>query len=181
MENELAVYVSAAHEMDAECELLGQLLADMPKSIKWVIKRTPGPYERGNPDIEALRRSQFHLILLGLDVTAPIGVEWRAAQEAGLAAFGFRNTGRTPSPAASVFVRDSGMSWQDYQTPLEFIRAFERALIGQLIEGTPGYGLGLKEIEELSQRLASLDEGAEKPDDEERRGAGRGGIIFASR
>lgn len=180
MEKELAVYVSAAGEMDAECELLGQLLADMPKSIKWIIKRTPGPYERGNPDLEALRRSQFYFILLGLDVTAPIGVECRVAQRADLATFAFRNVSRMPSPAASAFYRDSGTRWLDYQTPLEFIRALERSLITQLIDGTPGYGLGLEEIEELSRRLDALGGEAEGPDDEERRGAGRGGVILPS-
>ncbi|MBC7239453.1 MAG: hypothetical protein H5T71_05080, partial [Chloroflexi bacterium] len=71
--------------------------------------------------------------------------------------------------------------WQMYQSPQEFIRLFERDLITRLIEGTPGYGLDLADIEELSRRLKALDEADEKAQSEggeERRGAGRGGVIL---
>ena len=177
-EKRLAIYVSASAEMDVECELLGQLLADVPRSVKWSIKRTPSRRERQNPDVEGLRASQFYLILLGMDITAPVGVEWLAARNADLTTFAFRKVDRTPSPAAAFFARDSGISWVLYQTPQEFIRRFERALIGQLIGGTPGYGLELADIEELSERLRAGEREMEKPDGEERRGAGSGGVIL---
>ena len=41
MDRELAIYVSAAQEMDRECELLGQLLAELIPAVRWTIKRTP--------------------------------------------------------------------------------------------------------------------------------------------
>jgi len=180
LEVELRIYVSASPEMDAECELLGQLLADMPKSIRWIIKRTPGRHRRANPDIDALRRSHLYLILLGMDITAPVGVEWRAAQEAEQSAFAYRSARTLISPAAASFIRYSGMTWQLYQTPADFIQKFERAMITRLIEGTPGFGLGVAEIEELSVRLQGLERAEEKPADEKRRGAGRGGVILPS-
>lgn len=181
MERELAIYVSASPEMDSECELLGQLLADMPKSIGWVIKRTPGRHESGNPDIYMLRRSQFYLILLCMDIMAPIGVELRAAQEANPIIFAYRDTNTTPSPAAAFFIHNSGINWQHYQTPQGFIRKFEQDIITQLIEGTPGYGLEIADIAELSARFEALREEEEKTEEiEGRRGAGRGGVILPS-
>jgi len=177
-EKRLAVYVSASPEMEAECELLGQLLADMVKSVKWSIGRTPTHGRNENPDIEGLRASQFYVILLGMDITAPIGVEWRIARQANLTAFAFRKLDRTPSPAAAVFARDSGISWQMYHTPQEFILRFERALIAQLMAGTPGYGLDLADIQELAHRLEACEGETEKPGGEERRGAGAGGVIL---
>jgi len=177
-EKRLAIYVSASPEMDVECELLGQLLADLVKSVKWHIGHTPPHGRNENPDLEALRSSQFYLILLGMDITAPIGVEWRAARKANLTTFAFRKMDRTPSPAAAVFARDSGISWRIYHTPQEFILRFERALITQIMEGTPGYGLDLTDIEELARRLAACEGGTGKPGGEERRGAGAGGVIL---
>ena len=178
MEKELGLYVSASAEMDAECELLGQLLAGMPRMVRWVIKRTPGRGEPGNPDLAALGASSFYLILLGMDITAPMGVEWLAAQKAGAAAFAYRKVSVLASPAASFFIRRSGITWEPYRTPQEFIRHFERALISQLIKGTPGYGLDLTDIEELAARLKALEKEASPLGGEERRGAGRGGVIL---
>ena len=40
MAAELSIYVSASPEMDAECELLGQMLANMARSLRWTIKRS---------------------------------------------------------------------------------------------------------------------------------------------
>lgn len=177
-QRELTIYVSASPEMDAECELLGQVLAGMAKSVGWNIKRTPGVGESANPDIEVLHRSQFYLILLGMDIMAPVGVEWLAAREAGITTFAFRNISRVPSPATAFFIRNSGIPWEQYQTPQEFIRRFEPSLITRLIEGTPGYGLHLSDIEELSARLKALQGEKAEQGGEERRGAGRGGVIL---
>jgi len=177
-EKRLGIYVSASSEMDVECELLGQFLADVPKSVEWSIKRTPGCRKHENPDLEDLQASQFYLILLGMDITAPVGVEWLAAKDAGLVTFAFRRFNQAPSPASAFFARDSGISWLPYHTPQEFIRRFERALVGELIKGTPGYGLDLGDIEELSARLEASEQESEELDNEKRRGAGSGGIIL---
>ncbi|MBM3190126.1 MAG: hypothetical protein FJZ90_15570 [Chloroflexi bacterium] len=178
MDRSLALYVSAAPEMDAECERLGQLLADTPRSIRWVIKRTPGPHENANPDLGALAASQFYLILLGTDIVAPVGVELQAARRSGAHVFAYRNVEATPTPAASVFARDVQVAWQGYHSVQEFIQHFERALITQFVEGTPGYGLMLSDLEELSKRLQALEETSPEGAADERRGAGRGGVIL---
>lgn len=180
MGSALALYVSASSEMDAECELLGQMLAGMPKSMEWVIKRTPGPFEHSNPDLEALSGSQFYLILLGTDITAPIGVELRAARRLGLAIHAYRASTAIVTPAAAVFMRQSNLEWTGYSSASGFSQQFERTLISDLIQGTPGYGLDLSEIAELSTRLRALTEDTETHGEEERRGAGRGGVILAS-
>lgn len=178
MLKELSIYVSAARELDAECELVGRLLAEMTKSIRWTIKRTPSVYEHANPDLVALAESHFYLILMGSDIVAPVGVELQAARQGQAHIFAYRHLEATPTPAAAVFLRDAEVSWQGYHTPEEFAQHFERALITQLIAGTPGYGLDLSDIEELSRRLQALEEGEQEPETDERRGAGHGGIIL---
>ena len=87
---ELVLYVSAAAEMDPECELLGQMLAALPRSARWTIKRTPGSGEPANPDLTALRSATAYVMLLGADLVAPMGVEWTAAENAGVTRFAYR-------------------------------------------------------------------------------------------
>ncbi len=180
MDRQLAIYVSAAQEMDHECELLGQLLADMIPAVRWTIKRTPTSHENSNPDLEALRHSQFYIILMGTDIVAPVGVEWMAARKAGLPVFAYHNAAAAPTPAGAVFMRDAGITWEDYKAAQDFIHHLERALIVELLRGTPGYGLHLNDIEDLSARLKRLDEGEQRQEGDERRGAGGGGVILAT-
>lgn len=181
MSEELSIYISAAPEMDVECELVGQVLAEIPRSRRWRIRRTPGVHEPGNPDLEALSESQFYLVLLGGDVYAPIGLEVREAMTANLPIMAYRSLAFPPSPATSHYCHNVGLNWRHYATPAHFGRAFERHLVGQLIAGTPGYGLLVSDIEDLVARQEAFE--SQEPDDalpgvEHRRGAGRGGIIL---
>ena len=181
MTTELSIYVSAAPEMDLECELLGQRLARLAQSVRWTIKRTPSSREHVNPDLDMLAHSQFYLILLGQDIVAPMGVELRAAQAHGLAVLAYRSTHRVPTPAASVFAHQASLEWRPYTTPQQFALDFERRLIRMLIEGTPGYGLSLQDIQALAERLQEIQEPEQTERAEEsRRGAGQGGIILPS-
>jgi hypothetical protein len=178
MGKELGIYISAAPDREAECERLGQLLAHLTPGVRWVIKRTPLSGEGGNPDLAALRAGRFYLMVLGMDILAPMGVEWLAAQKAGLTMLAFRSSTAVPSPAASDFARHAGSRWISYDTPLAFQRLAERALVEALVEGTPGYGLDLADIEHLAARLEALNGDPSGPPGEERRGAGRGGVIL---
>lgn len=181
MVTELGLYVSAAAEMDAECELLGQMLAGMPDSIRWVIKRTPQEAWEGNPDLEYLEQSRFYVLLLGMDVKAPMGVEWQAALESDLACFAYRKKDAPPSPAASIFAQRAELPWHYYDSPREFVRDLEERLIHELVSGTPGYGLDLAAIQKLSARLEELSTQNDERKSEDRRGAGSGGVILTSK
>jgi len=178
MEGELAIYISAAPELDQECELVGQLLAEIPRSRRWRIRRTPAAGEPGNPDLVGLASSQFYLILIASDIYAPVGVEAGRAQREHVPFFAYRKMSAVPSPATSHFVYHCGIEWQPYQAPEEFVRDFELRLIEQLVQGTPGYGLQVSDVEDLVARLAALKEPAAYREPEARRGAGRGGVIL---
>jgi len=177
MDRGLSVYISASAEMDAECEFIGQTLASVSTTSRATIRRTP---EGSNPDLEGLASSQIYIILLGTDLLAPIGVEWEAARQAGLATLGFRNAEAAPSPAMTDFLRRQRFEWHEYRTPAEFRLKLERTLLQRLLDETPGTGLDLTAVEQIAVRLKEL-EGEEAEDEgpaEERRGAGSGGIIL---
>ncbi|MFO7695853.1 MAG: hypothetical protein R6X16_01670 [Anaerolineae bacterium] len=177
---ELGMYVSANTEMDPECELLGQILAQITPSVRWTIKRTPPSHEKSDPDWAALAQSDFYVILVGRDITAPIGVEWRAARERAITTFAYRNLQATPSPALSAFVRHTDVEWRGFDSAHAFASDLKQRLVRQLIDGTPGYGLSLEEIEDLAAQLSGTNNEDPKEPGEERRGAGRGGVILPS-
>jgi len=179
MDRELSIYISASEEMDAECELVGQLLAEITRQTRSTIRRTPPSRDMVNPDVEALVRSDFYIAILGSDLVAPIGVEWQAAQRARVRTLGYRNVEATPSPSMQHFLRHTEHDWQEYHTPEEFIRKLEKTLLSRMIEETPGLGLHLEDLEEISARLKALeDEEDQEPTPDDRRGASRGGVIL---
>lgn len=174
---DLTLYISAAQEMDAECEAIGKLLAGLLPKVRWTLHRTPAGRGNLNPDLRALHESNLHLFVLGADIVAPLGVEWREAQHAKTPLFLYRAVERAASPAASYFLHHSGAHWTRFRSPADLVRRFERQLIAELVAGTPGYGLGLDEIESLTERLEKLHT-EPQADDTEARGAGLGGVIL---
>ena len=177
MTTELTLYVSAAQEMEAECEGVGQLLAGLLPSVRWTLHRTPTGRRNQNPDFRAIHGSDLHLFILGTDIVAPMGVEWREAQQGDAKLFLFRLTGRALSPAASFFLHHTGVQWRRFENAPDLVRRFERQLSTELIAGTPGYGLGLEEIESLRARLEQIPFQGEA-DKTSARGAGQGGVIL---
>ncbi|MGC9360551.1 MAG: hypothetical protein ACP5G7_09295 [Anaerolineae bacterium] len=177
MTTELTLYISAAQEMEAECEAVGQLLAGLLPSVRWTLHRTPTGRDNQNPDIRAIHESDLHLFILGTDIVAPMGVEWREAQQGDARLFLFRLMGHPLSPAASFFLHHTGVQWRRFESAPDLVRRFERQLITELIAGTPGYGLGLEEIESLRDRLEQMPSQVE-PDETGARGAGQGGVIL---
>ncbi|NLD42875.1 MAG: hypothetical protein GX657_05205 [Chloroflexi bacterium] len=179
MDKEFTVYLSASPEMDAECEQIGQVLAGLTQRSRSTIRRTPHGPSGGNPDLAALARSDLYIIILGTDLHAPLGVEWQAAQQAGLPTLGYRYAEASPSPAMLHFMRHNRFAWVTYHSPLAFRSTLERTLLRRLLDGTPGFGLDLSDVEQIAARLKELegqDEEEQGPD--ERRGAGSGGIIL---
>ena len=173
----LTLYISAAQEMDAECEAVGKLLAGLLPKVRWTLHRTPSGRGSLNPDLRALHASDLHLFLLGADIVAPLGVEWREARHAKTPLFLYRAVGRTMSPAASYFLHHSGAHWTKFRDTADLALKFERQLVAELVAGTPGYGLSLDEIESLTERLEKLP-GEASAGETEARGAGLGGVIL---
>ncbi|MGI6368346.1 MAG: hypothetical protein ACOX2L_08350 [Anaerolineae bacterium] len=173
---ELGLYVSASPEMDPECELLGQTLAQLTPSVRWQIKRTPAATDKVDVDWGALAAADFYVLLVGSDITAPIGVESRAAAQRAIPTFAYRNSEAVPSPALVAFVRQTPIDWTPYGNPQAFATDFHKRIIHKLIDGTPGYGLPLEEIQSLAAMLSEQQEVSTESDD--RRGAGRGGVIL---
>jgi len=179
MDKEFTVYVSASQQMDAECEQVGQVLASLTQTSRSTIRRTPRGPAGGNPDLPALAASALYIVVLGTDFSAPIGIEWQAAQRAGLQTLGYRNTEASPSPSMVHFLRHTRFDWVEYRGPSGFRATLERTLLRRLLDGTPGFGLDMADVEQIAARLSELKgDGQEEEGPDDRRGAAAGGVIL---
>ena len=82
MDREFHVYVSASSEVDAECEQVGQVLATLARTSRATVRRTPRGSAGANPDLAGLAESDLFIAILATDLSAPMGVEWQAAERA---------------------------------------------------------------------------------------------------
>ena len=182
MPKNLKLYISAGPDLEFEREALGKAVAQMPISLGWTIWRTP---RRGEPLAEAeaaIRQADFFFILMGEDITAPVGMELDIARRAQRPLWAYlKQVARTP--AALVFVHQARLAWVPYHHPSELAHLMQGALARRLLDHSLEYGLSLEDWE----RLANLIKAAEEADKSKAHmdgshkalgGAGGGGVIL---
>jgi hypothetical protein len=171
----VTIYISAAADLMAEREALARMVAALPVTLAWHIAQTPVT-DADSLDLEALKIADLHFLVMGSDIRAPVGLEWRLVSRAGQpsAAFLKRNVLRTP--AGEVFIKDTRVAWQPFAGPADLARQVQRLLVEHLIRHALNYALTPEELAGL-QALPV----AEAPAEESARGkeAGHSAVILS--
>jgi hypothetical protein len=178
----LKIFVSVGPDLEMEREVVGKAIAELPLSVGWVIKHTPLARESADPTMEEVATCDFYSLLLGADITAPVGAELHVARKAGKRIVAFlKEVPRTP--AAYVFVKHLSEEWQRFAGERELKRLFQRALIDQILERPEHHGITVADWEALSLLSAELADETLLESREEasprRGGAGSDAVIVA--
>ncbi len=146
--NRITLYISAAPEMKEERDALGRLVPAIPTTLGWEIVQTPHGDQVFDP--EAVLRADVHLLVLGGDISAPVGLEWLIARRAGRAPVLFRKE-RLRTPAADAFVRELARSanWRTFRDTPDLVQQVSALLLDHLLAHAARYGLGAAEGERL--------------------------------
>ncbi|MDQ4076092.1 MAG: hypothetical protein M3220_07575, partial [Chloroflexota bacterium] len=103
MTEQVRLYISAASDLEGEREILGRAVTEIPVDLGWRIAQSP---RRNDPvDEDAVVRADVHVLLLGSDIRAPVGLEWLAARRAGQQPLPFLKRDVRRTPAAMEFIR----------------------------------------------------------------------------
>jgi hypothetical protein len=182
MTGRLQIFISMGPDLEMEREVLGKVIAELPLSVGWVIKHTPLGGEPGDPAMEAVSACDFYALMVGADITAPMGAELHVARRSGKRIEVFlKETSRTP--AAYAFVKQLPEEWQRFSEQKELERLFRRSLVDQILERPEGLGIDVADWEALSVLSTELADEA-PPHDEEgpvppRGGAGSDAVIVS--
>lgn len=185
MASRVRLFVTAAPDLESEREAIGKAIAQLPVSLGWEIKRTPQRGESLAPVLEAVVNCDFYVFLLGSDVTAPVGVEWDAALEAGKTPLAFlKDVSHTPAAQSFArFVKRNRVRWTPFGDPRELGALVQETLARRILDRAEAYGLNPVEWETLTAFLEKQRQGGMEPGPEEGvqepRGAGGGGVILA--
>jgi len=149
MASQIRLFISGGPDQEPARELLGRALAEFPVNVGWVIKRTP--------DVDSAAESHLFLILLGADITAPVGLElyWARRTEKPILAYR-ADVSRTP--AGQVFVQENaGLDWRRY-SELAMLRRYAITDLSRfLLAHAERYGVTVLVAQRLHVHIAALE------------------------
>ncbi len=179
MPNSVLLYISAAADLERERETLGRAVTEIPVSLGWRIVQSPSRDEPIDPD--AVIQAGLHLLLLGSDVRAPIGLEWQIARRAGRRPVPFLKQEILRTPAALNFLRflEAQAAWRPFKDAADLRYQAHLLLAQHLLDRAGLYALSPLELARLEDWRAGLDASTPVAGGELRGGAGESGILFS--
>jgi hypothetical protein len=174
----LLLYVSAASDLRAEREVMGRAVTEIPVSLAWRVEYSPGGDEP--VDTDAVTGADIHVLLLGSDIRAPVGLEWQLALRAGRRPVPLLKQGVVRTLAGQSFQRfvQQQAAWHLFRDPADLRRQFLGHLAGHIVERAIHYRLSPLELARLEEWRAALSS-APSPAGEGGRGAGESGVILS--
>ncbi len=185
-ERMVRVFVSGSADLEPEREVIGEALARFPAPLPWEIRRTPHAGEQTPERLREVSGSDFLLLLLGQDVTAPVGAELWAARQAGVLVYALTKAG-PHTPAGRFFQFNSVEEWEVFRDPPGLRRLVTRYLSQALLDDAARYGLTADEVAALVGYLSRIgkpgaaEEGESVAEGRETGGAQEGAIIVSGR
>lgn len=179
MAKELLFYISAASDMATEREVLGRAVAEVPVDLPWRVVQSPAG--NGPVDFEAVVEADIHILVMGSDIRAPVGLEWQVARRYGRRPRAYLKSDVLRTPAAGDFIRlvREVQPWVPFADAAGLRRQILLAIADYLLEVAPAYALSPEEMMRLREWREHLETTIEAVDEETRGGAGDSAILIS--
>jgi hypothetical protein len=180
MVDKLRLYISAAPDLRFERDFLARAIAEIPTSLGWTINQTPGPDRE--PDLDAVARADVHMLIIGSDIQAPVGLEWAASRRAGNAVTLLYKASALQTQAAQAFVRDLSKygHWLPFDDAPGLRTRALKLLADHLLAHAARYDLDAREMGKLRDWRKTLDDKPNKGVDDRRGGADESAVILTT-
>ena len=175
----LSLYISAAQDLERERDVLGRTVVEIPTTLGWRIVQSP---LRGEPvDLEMVARAHLHLVLLGGDIRAPIGLEWLTARRSGRLPALFIKQGIPRTIAAQSFRRflERQTYWRPFKDLADLRDQALKLISGHILSKPDYYSLSSAEYDSLQAWINQLEEPQGEVGDEPRVVAGESSVILS--
>jgi len=179
MANRAIFYISAASDLGMEREILGRLVTEIPVDLAWRVVQSPTG--NGPLDLEALLEADVHVVLLGTDIRAPVGLEWQMARQAGRKPIALLKEETLRTPAAQEFTRlvSRVQSWDHFRDNVELRRKVLVTLVDYLLAHGTRFSLQPEEVAKLRGWRAEVLSESGAVDETTRGGAGDSSVVLS--
>jgi hypothetical protein len=175
MRESLLLFMSAAGDVRFERDVVARAVPEIPTTLGWTIRQTPSANRE--TDLRAVARADVHVLILGRDIQAPVGLEWQSARRAGRVVHLFaQDVVRTQ--AANGFMREVAKhgAWTTFENAIDLRRRVLEILGEHLLGRVEDYEIGSAEQEKLRAWRKSL---ALRKVDDARAADDSGGVILS--
>jgi hypothetical protein len=170
----VTIYISAASDLRVERDILARTIAELPVSVAWRIQQTPAEGE--SVDLDSLQEADVHILVMGGDIRAPVGLERDLTRRANRPFYAFLKRDVIHTPAGRVFAKQSEVGWRGFADAQDLSRQVRGILSEHLVRHAPRYALTPGEVE-LLQALQRSE--AEEDEQTEGRGADHSAVILS--
>lgn len=177
MPKPIHLFVSSSPDMQAEREIVGQVVAQLPVTLGWRIGHTPRTGVAEEDRALWVEECDLYVLILGQDFAAPMGDELRRVANKGIKPMAYRKV-CTPSPSAQNTIRYIALDWHVFNRPDEFRQMLTRDLLHALINQASKLELVLVDLAGLVRLFESLNKRPEQEPGPKQTDAGRGGVIL---
>ncbi|MGQ9903039.1 MAG: hypothetical protein ACUVRU_01625 [Anaerolineae bacterium] len=179
MPDRALIYISAASDLMAEREAVSQLIPAVPTSLGWRVVQTP--LDDREPDLDVVVSADVHLLLLGSDVRAPVGLEWQAARRVGRVPALFSRSEGLRTQAGEAFARELARygEWRPFKDELDLRQQVAALLVDHLVASAARYAILPNEIDRLLEWKKTQRATKPKPALAGKGGAQAGGVILS--
>ena len=94
------LYISAAEDLQNERDLLSRIVTEIPVTLGWKINFSP--FGKKTLDENFVINANFHILMLGTDIRAPIGFELHLSRKQRRSPILFLKNGIARTPAAAT-------------------------------------------------------------------------------
>jgi hypothetical protein len=180
MVDTIHLYISAAADLKQERDLLSRAMVEIPVTLAWRIVQTPLHGE--TLDLQAIAQADLHLLLIGGDIRAPVGLEWQVARRARRLPVLFLNQDDPRTPAALAFTRylSEYATWHTFQDRSGLRKQVLLLVADHILEHAVYYALTPGELERLRAWREELEKSEPERAEETRGGAGESSVIFSA-
>ncbi len=153
------LYISAALDLEQERESLSRAITEIPVTLGWRVIQSPLHGE--SFDASAVAQAEAHILLLGSDIRAPIGLEWRLARRANRFPVVFLKKNVLRTMAALDFIRyiEVQIPWREYNDIADLRQQALLYLAGHILKLASYYTLRPAELEKLTAWEKTLETG----------------------
>lgn len=181
MVDKLLVYISASPDLRLERAVLLRAVTEIPTSLGWSIRHTPSAGKE--PDLDAVARANVHVLMIGSDIQAPVGLEWLTAKRAGRSVKFFHKTSVMQTQSAQAFMRELARfaAWQRFVDAAGLRMKVLKLLSDHLLSNVVPYEISNEEANRLKTWRTGIDaDKNKKAVDDRRGGADQGGVILTT-
>jgi hypothetical protein len=176
MRDAILLFLSAAGDVRFERDVVARAVTEIPTSLGWTIRQTPASGRE--TDLRTVTRADVHVLILGRDIQAPVGLEWQTARRAGRNVRLFmQNVVRTQ--AANGFIREVAKYgvWTEFDDAVDLRRHVLVLLGDHLLTHAAEYEIGADERTRLQDWHTTL---APQKIDDVRAADESGGVILTT-